>query len=109
MAIKIDLQSVKILGSLESASYPSNTTRHDVLTKGCLEFLVILHKTFNQPLKELLANRTKLQSKINACGSTDEIVSLMTKELQIPSIDKNSAVPSFSTINDLGKGLERRH
>lgn len=109
MAIKVDLQSVKILGSLESASYPSNTTRHDVLTKGCLEFLVILHKTFNQPLKNLLANRTKLQSKINECQSTEEIVSLMTKELQIPSIDKNSAVPSFSTITDLGKGLERRH
>ncbi|KAL6931003.1 related to Malate synthase 1, glyoxysomal [Hanseniaspora guilliermondii] len=109
MTIKVDLQSVKILGSLESSSYPSNTTRYDVLTKGCLEFLVILHKTFNQPLKDLLANRAQLQSKINKCGSTEEIVSVMTKELQIPSIDKDSVVPSFSTITNLGKGLERRH
>lgn len=109
MAVKVDLNSVKILGSLESSTYPSNTTRYDILTKGCLEFLVILHKTFNKPLQNLLQARTVLQTKINDCGSTEEIVSLMTKELQIPALKENDTVPKFSGITDLGKGLERRH
>lgn len=109
MAVKVDLNSVKILGSLESSTYPSNTTRYDILTKGCLEFLVILHKTFNKPLQNLLQARTVLQTQINDCGSTEEIVSLMTKELQIPALKENDTVPKFSGITDLGKGLERRH
>lgn len=109
MAVKVDLNSVKILGSLESSTYPSNTTRYDILTKGCLEFLVILHKTFNKPLQNLLQARTVLQTKINDCGSTEEIVSLMTKELQIPALKEDDTVPKFSGITDLGKGLERRH
>ncbi|KKA01169.1 Malate synthase 1, glyoxysomal [Hanseniaspora uvarum DSM 2768] len=109
MTVKVDLNSVKILGSLESSTYPSNTTRYDILTKGCLEFLVILHKTFNKPLQNLLQARTVLQTKINDCGSTEEIVSLMTKELQIPALKENDTVPKFSGITDLGKGLERRH
>lgn len=110
MVVKVDLSSVQLLGKLATdQKYPSGTTRYDVLTKGCLEFLVILHKTFNKPLMTLLKDRTVLQTKLNACNSTEEIVDLMTRSLQIQELRNDSTVPKFKGITDLGKGLERRH
>ncbi|KAL6930104.1 hypothetical protein ACO0SA_001511 [Hanseniaspora valbyensis] len=110
MPVKINLNDIQILGKLSTNQvYPSETTRYDILTKGCLEFLVILHKTFNKPLQKLLNDRTILQSKLNACASTEEIVQLMTDSLQIQELRKDSTVPKFKGITDLGKGLERRH
>lgn len=110
MPVKINLNDVQILGKLSTNQvYPSETTRYDILTKGCLEFLVILHRTFNKPLQKLLNDRTILQSKLNACASTEEIVQLMTDNLQIQELRQESTVPKFKGITDLGKGLERRH
>ncbi|OBA25892.1 malate synthase [Hanseniaspora valbyensis NRRL Y-1626] len=110
MPVKINLNDVQILGKLSTNQvYPSETTRYDILTKGCLEFLVILHRTFNKPLQKLLNDRTILQSKLNACASTEEIVQLMTNSLQIQELRQDSTVPKFKGITDLGKGLERRH
>ncbi|XBW38702.1 hypothetical protein QEN19_004290 [Hanseniaspora menglaensis] len=110
MPVKVDLNSVQLFGRLDTNQvYPSGTTRYDVMTKGCLEFLVILHKTFNSSLKTLLSNRTELQLKINACESTEDIVELMTKRLQIQELREDNIIPKFKGITDLGKGLERRH
>ena len=45
---------------------PSQTTVADILTKDALEFIVLLHRTFNARRKQLLANRGTLQSKLDS-------------------------------------------
>ncbi|CAH2353116.1 malate synthase 2 [[Candida] railenensis] len=44
----------------------SPTSQADILTKSALEFVVLLHRTFNETRKELLSNRKKLQAEIDA-------------------------------------------
>lgn len=68
----INLDNVQILGEVSSKSdYPSNTSSSDILTKSALEFVVLLHRTFNQKRKQLLQNRVDLQEKLNNGATLD--------------------------------------
>lgn len=59
--------SVKIVAQLETASpYESGTTPTDIFTKGALDFVVSLHRTFATRRSQLLANRIKRQEEIDA-------------------------------------------
>lgn len=61
------MSSVKIIATLDSSSpYPSGTTPGDILTKGALDFVVSLHRTFSGRRKQLLANRAKQQAEIDS-------------------------------------------
>ncbi|CCH44474.1 malate synthase [Wickerhamomyces ciferrii] len=61
-----NLDNVKVLGSIDTKPrFPSGTTPSDLLTKGALEFVVLLHNTFNQRRKDLLENRINIQEKLD--------------------------------------------
>ncbi|VVT58658.1 uncharacterized protein SAPINGB_P006319 [Magnusiomyces paraingens] len=60
------MPSLKIVAELDSSSpYPSGTTPQDILTKGALDFVVSLHRTFNNRRKKLLETRVKRQVEID--------------------------------------------
>ena len=62
--VKISLDNVDIFGNIDSEPLfsPATTTVSDILTKSALEFVVLLHRTFNEKRKELLQNR-EIQQK----------------------------------------------
>lgn len=63
----MSFDGVQILASLEASSpYPSKTSPQDILTKGALEFLVILQRSFNERRKKLLKVRQERQKSIEA-------------------------------------------
>ncbi|KAH3901398.1 malate synthase MLS1 SCDLUD_002890 [Saccharomycodes ludwigii] len=66
--VKVTLDNVQLLGKLDSTPLFTNskTTPADVLTKGALEFVVLLHRTFNKTRLQLLDNRQKVQKKIDS-------------------------------------------
>ncbi|CAL9733295.1 malate synthase 2 [Monosporozyma servazzii] len=45
---------------------PSTTTPKDILTKEALEFIVLLHRTFNSTRKSLLQNRQTIQNGLDS-------------------------------------------
>ncbi|CCK70059.1 malate synthase DAL7 KNAG_0D03110 [Huiozyma naganishii CBS 8797] len=65
--VKINLDNVKLYAELDDKPQfsPSKTTIKDILTKEALEFVVLLHRTFNGKRKELLENRNLKQKKLD--------------------------------------------
>lgn len=66
--VKVTLENVKLLVDIDSQPKfsPSKTTVADILTKDALEFVVLLHRTFNAKRKELLENRQTVQKKLDS-------------------------------------------
>ncbi|ODV75478.1 malate synthase [Cyberlindnera jadinii NRRL Y-1542] len=64
--VKVTLEGVQLLAPVSNeAQYASGTTVADIITKQSLEFVTLLHRTFNARRKELLANRQKVQEKLD--------------------------------------------
>ncbi|CAK7899813.1 malate synthase 2 [[Candida] anglica] len=57
------MTSVQILAPISDAGSP--TSQADILTKKALDFVVLLHRTFDGKRRELLANREKVQKEID--------------------------------------------
>lgn len=95
-------EGVKILGSidLEPRYGPSKTTQADILTKSALEFIVILHRTFNSRRKELLELRRTTQTRID---KGEPLAAVFTDELS----DKIRGDPTWLG-SFLGRGMEDR-
>lgn len=66
--VKISLDNVKLLVDIDDKPQftPSNTTVKTILTKEALEFIVLLHRTFNAKRKQLLENRQEIQRKLDS-------------------------------------------
>ena len=66
--VKVTLENVKLLVDIDSQPKfsPSKTTVANILTKDALEFVVLLHRTFNAKRKELLENRQTVQKKLDS-------------------------------------------
>ncbi|AMD19712.1 HCL439Cp [Eremothecium sinecaudum] len=64
--VKRGLDKVEVLGYIddEPKFKPSHTTVADLFNKEALEFVVLLHRTFNERRKALLENRVKFQEKL---------------------------------------------
>ena len=58
--VKISLDNTALYADIDTTPQfePSKTTVADILTKDALEFIVLLHRTFNSRRKQLLANRS---------------------------------------------------
>ncbi|GMM31894.1 malate synthase [Martiniozyma asiatica (nom. inval.)] len=65
------LEDVKVVGELSNKPLLSESTPQDILTKGALKFIVMLHKAFNQRRKELLNNRQKVQEQLDSGKSLE--------------------------------------
>ena len=65
--VKISLNTVKIYGKIDNEPLftPSKTTVSDILTKSALEFVVLLHRSFNEQRKGLLQNREQQQKELD--------------------------------------------
>lgn len=65
--VKVSLDNVQLLVEIDDKPQfpPSGTTVRSILTKEALEFVVLLHRTFNSRRQELLANRLIVQDKLN--------------------------------------------
>lgn len=65
--VKVTLDNVKLLVDIDTEPrfLPSTTTVSDILTKDALEFVVLLHRTFNSTRIQLLQNRQDVQRKID--------------------------------------------
>ncbi|KAL3232477.1 Malate synthase 1 [Nakaseomyces bracarensis] len=66
--VKISLDNVKLLVDIDDKPQfpPSTTTVKTILTKEALEFIVLLHRTFNAKRKQLLENRQEIQKKLDS-------------------------------------------
>ena len=66
--VKKNLENVQLLVDVDDQPKfsPSKTTVADILTKDALEFIVLLHRTFNKTRLELLENRQIVQRKIDS-------------------------------------------
>ncbi|CAI4735891.1 AGK_G0046170.mRNA.1.CDS.1 [Saccharomyces cerevisiae] len=66
--VKVSLDNVKLLVDVDKEPFfkPSSTTVGDILTKDALEFIVLLHRTFNNKRKQLLENRQVVQKKLDS-------------------------------------------
>lgn len=66
--VKVSLDNVQIFGDVDDTPSfsPASTTVADILTKHALEFVVLLHRTFNPTRKELLENRIRQQDLIDS-------------------------------------------
>lgn len=66
--VKKTLENVEVLVDVDFTPQftPSTTTVADILTKDALEFVVLLHRTFNKTRLQLLENRQIVQKKIDA-------------------------------------------
>ncbi|KAJ9571785.1 uncharacterized protein HLK63_L11275 [Nakaseomyces glabratus] len=66
--VKISLDNVKLLVDIDDKPQfePSKTTVKTILTKEALEFIVLLHRTFNARRKQLLENRQEVQKKLDS-------------------------------------------
>ncbi|CAL9728859.1 malate synthase 2 [Monosporozyma unispora] len=66
--VKVNLDNVQLFVTIDNTPQfpPSKTTVADILTKNALEFIVLLHRTFNTKRKELLKNREVIQEKLDA-------------------------------------------
>lgn len=60
------LEGVRVLGAIDKTpKYDSPVTPAHILTKSALKFVALLHRTFNETRKELLANREKVQERLD--------------------------------------------
>jgi len=67
--VRKTLENVQILAPIDSSpKFPSGTTPADLLTKPALEFITLLHRTFNKTRLELLSNRQKVQKFLDDGG-----------------------------------------
>lgn len=67
--VRKTLENVKVLAPIDSTpKFPSGTTPADLLTKPALEFVTLLHRTFNKRRLELLENRQKVQKFLDDGG-----------------------------------------
>ena len=66
--VRINLDNVQLYAKIDTTPQfsPSKTTVADILTKEALEFVVLLHRTFNTRRKALLKNREIVQEKLDA-------------------------------------------
>ncbi|AET40183.1 malate synthase MLS1 Ecym_5429 [Eremothecium cymbalariae DBVPG len=66
--VSISLERVRVLVDIDSEPRfrPSTTTASDILTKEALEFVALLHRTFNGRRKELLVNRRRVQAMLDS-------------------------------------------
>lgn len=66
--VKIGLENVELFAEIDNTPQfkPSTTTVADILTKDALDFIVLLHRTFNSKREELLKHRVTVQEKINS-------------------------------------------
>ncbi|CAG98853.1 malate synthase MLS1 [Kluyveromyces lactis] len=66
--VKKNLENVQLLVDVDTKPQfsPSTTTVADILTKDALEFVVLLHRTFNKTRLQLLENRQIVQQKIDS-------------------------------------------
>ncbi|CCE63668.1 hypothetical protein TPHA_0F01860 [Tetrapisispora phaffii CBS 4417] len=66
--VRVSLNNVKLLVDIDNKPqfHPSTTTVQTILTAECLEFIVLLHRTFNSKRKLLLSNRQLLQKKLDS-------------------------------------------
>ncbi|CCD25596.1 malate synthase MLS1 NDAI_0F02780 [Naumovozyma dairenensis CBS 421] len=64
--VKKNLENVELLVDINNTPNfpPSQTTDATILTKEALEFIVLLHRTFNERRKTLLNNRVAFQNKL---------------------------------------------
>lgn len=65
--VKINLDNVQLFAEIDDRPQfaPSTTTVKDILTKDALEFIVLLHRTFNKTREQLLENRVKVQEQLD--------------------------------------------
>lgn len=65
--VRISLSGVQLLAPVaNSTKNPSGTTQADIITKSALEFVTLLHRTFNQRRIQLLANRQAVQATLDS-------------------------------------------
>lgn len=66
--VRKNLKNVKLLVNVDTKPefLPSTTTPKDILTKDALEFIVLLHRTFNETRKQLLSNRNDIQKGLDS-------------------------------------------
>ncbi|CDO96438.1 unnamed protein product [Kluyveromyces dobzhanskii CBS 2104] len=66
--VRKNLENVQLLVDVDTEPQfsPSTTTVADILTKDALEFVVLLHRTFNKTRLQLLKNREIVQDKIDS-------------------------------------------
>ena len=66
--VKKNLKNVQLQVTVDSTPQfpPSTTTPKDILTKEALEFIVLLHRTFNGTRKELLNKRQIVQNQLDS-------------------------------------------
>ncbi|SCU80384.1 LAMI_0B02102g1_1 [Lachancea mirantina] len=66
--VKVTLNNVQLLVDIDSDPKfePSRTSVADILTKEALEFVVLLHRTFNSRREQLLENRQTVQKKLDS-------------------------------------------
>ncbi|AGO12822.1 AaceriACR268Cp [[Ashbya] aceris (nom. inval.)] len=66
--VAVSLERVQVLGQIDTEPRfkPSTTTVADIFTKEALEFVVLLHRTFNGRRKELLGRRQELQQRLDS-------------------------------------------
>ncbi|GAV47686.1 hypothetical protein ZYGR_0H05320 [Zygosaccharomyces rouxii] len=65
--VKVSLDNVELKVNIDAEPQfsPSTTTVANILTKDALEFIVLLHRTFNAKRKELLGARQEVQKKLD--------------------------------------------
>ncbi|KAK6463452.1 malate synthase 1, glyoxysomal [Scheffersomyces coipomensis] len=96
------LEGVEVLAPIQSnAEYLplSNTTQADILTKSSLSFIVLLHRTFNETRKQLLANREIFQSKLNAGTAKLEFLKDEVSQKLQQDPTWQGALPSYGLID----------
>lgn len=66
--VKKNLKNVQLQVTIDSTPQfpPSTTTPKDILTKDALEFVVLLHRTFNERRKDLLNKRQIVQNGLDS-------------------------------------------
>lgn len=70
--VRVTLTGVQVLAPIASTTpYPSGTTVADIITKQALEFVTLLHRTFNPRRKELLDSRQIVQQRLDAGEQLD--------------------------------------
>lgn len=98
--VKVTLENVELRVDIDSKPQfaPSNTTVADILTKDALEFIVLLHRTFNARRKQLLENRQEVQKKLD------------TGNYHLDFLPETRSIREDPTWQGptLGKGLEDR-
>lgn len=98
--VKVSLDNVELKVNIDAEPLfsPSTTTVADILTKDALEFIVLLHRTFNEKRKQLLDARQEVQRKLNV------------RNYRLDFLSETKAIREDPTWQGptLGRGLENR-